>query len=108
VHPAVGRKMANCIVFVVCSHWDNRKRIRVVVEVKSATSALGEFHEDLQHLRLFLDQAGYFSAFSLVYGEANAGRKDTLAEAFGASFQGRSESVTLYYSGTTRSGKRLR
>ena len=59
----------------------------VVMEVKAVTAEAGEFREDLDHLRLFLQRAGYYAAISLIYGDGAQGLMEERARGFETHFQ---------------------
>jgi hypothetical protein len=72
--------------FIVHRPGDMRRNL-AVVEVKPANTSLAEFKEDLNHLRQFLDEARYFGAISLVYGELRHERLEAFTVEFGRAFE---------------------
>ena len=72
------------------------ERNLAVVEVKPANASLAEFKEDLQHLRQFLDDARYFGAVSLVYGDLSDKRRELFAGEFDTAFHGLDEKQSLF------------
>ena len=67
----------------------------MVVEVKPSVTSESESREDLDHLRLFLERAEYFTAILLVYGDIEEKRLRYFAREFETIFAGLKDKQSL-------------
>jgi hypothetical protein len=92
IHQAIGPYKPDSIIHVPGYMGRNL----AVVEVKPANASLAEFREDLLHLRQFLEEAQYFGAVSLVYGDISEKRRELFAGEFETIFHGLNEKQSLF------------
>ena len=79
-HPLIRQRVGELKPDLLVHVPGRMDRNLTVTEVKSEAAALGDFREDLRHLRLFLERANYFAALALVYGDAGRQREEFVRE----------------------------
>jgi len=81
-HPLIYEKIgAKKPDFVVHVPGDMNRNL-VVIEVKPLLASIGRILEDLTTLKMFLNEAKYFRAIMLIYGNDDSGNIDRIREEF--------------------------